>query len=138
MPVPGDVVRCRSVLAAALCQGLAVRLWFMTASFETLCVSSDGHLKPFLGTDGYFNIGSPIHCVDDGPGSYGSDGYNRAAKTFAQEIADAARNQGWSVEERIDSRPIATVEVNGKKERIDHGEDGVKFNGEVYVLTISQ
>jgi hypothetical protein len=103
--------------------------WFITASFETLCVSFRGKLKPLLGRDGHLRTGLPFHCVDGGPGSYGSDGYDRGAASLVADIRNAARYQHWKLAEKIVNRPVAR--------RQNIGEDGVKFSGKVYVLTIT-
>jgi hypothetical protein len=71
-----------------------------------------------------------FHCVDGGPGSFDTDGYDRGAKDFAHAVVLAAQQKGWKITEATVTRPVAE----------DHnvGEDGVKFNGTVYVLTVTR
>ncbi len=104
--------------------------WFITASYETACVSLHLKLFTFKSKDKHPTSAMELwHCVDGGPGSFFSDGYNRGAKDFADDVVTAAGNWGWDVSERK-----VTRSVSGD----DTGEDGVKFNGTVYVLTVTK
>jgi hypothetical protein len=103
--------------------------WFITASYETACIAINLKLFTLKSEDKHIKKAMKFwHCVDGGEGSFGSEGYNRGAKDFATEVAAAGRHWGWNVTLKTISRPIA----NGQ----DVGEDGVKFNGTVYVLTV--
>jgi hypothetical protein len=109
----------------------SVGAWFVTASYETACVAINTKLFT-LKSEGN-NVKSTMkfwHCVDGGPGSFGTDGYGRGARDFATAIVNAARQHGWSVSVKAVTRPI----TGGQ----DVGEDGVKFNGTVYVLTVDK
>jgi hypothetical protein len=109
----------------------SVGAWFVTASYETACLAVN--LKLFTLKSEEKHVKSSMkfwHCVDGGPGSFGSDGYGRGAKDFANAVVGAARRQGWNVSEKTITRPI----TGGQ----DVGEDGVKFNGTVYVLTVTK
>jgi hypothetical protein len=107
--------------------------WFITASYETLCLVKNGKLVP-AATDARLaalDPGGDYHCVDGGPGSYRTrhpDGYDDGARTFAADIAAAAHGRGWTVSQRI-----ATVPRAGHS-----GEGGVPFTDDVYVLTITK
>ena len=111
-------------------EGDSFGAWFIAASYETACVSIKGKLYTL------FDEGSHItsdmhffHCIDGGPGSFDTNGYDRGAKDFAHEVVLAARQWNWNVSEKKITRPI----TGGH----DVGEDGVKFNGTVYVLTVT-
>ncbi len=104
--------------------------WFITASYETACVSINGKLYSFFDEGSHFASGMHFfHCVDGGPGSFDTDGYDRGAKDFAHEVALATGQQGWKVTEETITRPLTRGNV---------GEDGVPFDGTVYVLTITR
>lgn len=102
------------------------RASFLTASFETACVivgkrheTIKGHLA--------FALKHPLswwHCIDGGPGSFGSDGYDRGAASFVADVTRAADSHGWRVTSRLNRRPAGT------------GLNGVKYEGSVYVVTI--
>ncbi|HEY6786531.1 MAG TPA: hypothetical protein VI365_04390 [Trebonia sp.] len=105
--------------------------WFVTASYETACLAINHKLFTLKSEEKRVKSTMKFwHCVDGGPGSFGSDGYDRGAKDFANAVAGAARKQGWNVSEKTITRPI----TGGQ----DVGEDGVKFNGTVYVLTVTR
>jgi alpha-tubulin suppressor-like RCC1 family protein len=105
--------------------------WLITASYETMCVGVNGNLEPFRAPDGTYHLDPPLyHCVDGGPGSYDLNGYNRGARDFAAEIVKAAQRRGWLVTEQIISRPLTGGQGTG--------EDGVTFNGKVYVLRVTK
>jgi hypothetical protein len=111
-------------------EGDSFGAWFLTASYETACVSDKGKLYTFKSVLKHLSKSMKLfHCVDGGPGSYGTDGYDRGAKDFAGAVAAAARAWGWNVTEQTISRPVS--------EGHNVGEDGVKFNGTLYVLTIT-
>jgi hypothetical protein len=107
--------------------------WFITASYETLCLVKNGKLVT-ASTDTKLAATHPAgdyHCVDGGPGSFRTlhpDGYEDGAKTFVADISAAAAGQGWQV-----SRRIVTV-----KRGEQAGEGGVPFNDDVYVLTVTR
>jgi hypothetical protein len=105
--------------------------WFATASYETACVSVNGILYPFANEEGLL---SPhfFHCIDGGKGSYDADGYNRGAKDFAHDVVLAAQQKDWKVTETTITRPVNS---NPGK---NVGEDGVQYNGTVYVLTVTK
>jgi hypothetical protein len=100
---------------------------FFTASFETLCVELHGKLKPFRKQDGTYRTGKPWHCIDGGPGSYFTDGYNDGAKTFARAIVSFAQAQGWWTRLQIETRPANPSSID---------ENGVAAAGQVYVVTV--
>jgi len=102
--------------------------WFITASYETACVSVDGELYPFANPEGRRSLDF-FHCVDGGPGSYDTDGYDRGAQDFAHDVALAAGQKGWKVSEETITQPLTGGNV---------GEDGAPFDGTVYVLTVTQ
>ena len=104
--------------------------WFIAASYETACASVAGKLYPLAGKGSHPASGASIfHCINGGPGSLGTDGYDGGAKTFAGDVVQAARDKGWTVTEKTVTRPVAAGQ--------DTGEDGVKFSGTVYVLTLT-
>ena len=90
-------------------------------------MSIDGKLCPFANEEGRLSLDF-FHCVDGGQGSFDTDGYDRGAKDFAHDVALAAGQQGWRVTEDTITRPITGGNV---------GEDGVPFDGTVYVLTVA-
>lgn len=98
--------------------------WFISASYETTCVSLHGKLKPLRSLNGTLPIGNPWHCIDGGPGSYFKNGYDHGATNFATSLVQAAHKNGWYAVTRTDTRPAGI------------GEDGVRFNNAVYVITI--
>jgi hypothetical protein len=105
--------------------------WFIAASYETACASVNGKLYPLVGKGSHSAKGASVfHCVDGGPGSDGTDGYDRGAKDFAGDVVQAARAKGWTASEKTLTRPVASGQ--------DAGEDGAKFTGTVYVLTVTQ
>jgi hypothetical protein len=111
-------------------EGDSYGAWFITASYETACVSSKGRLYTLKSAYKHITKGMRFwHCVDGGPGSYGSDGYGRGAKDFAKAIVTAAGQWGWTVTRKTTTRPITRGH--------DAGEDRVRFNGTVYVLTVT-
>jgi len=108
--------------------------WFISASYETMCVNYKGKLKPVADEIAYSvtHPGQVYHCIDGGPGTYHAkhpNGYTDGGKDFAAEIVAAARVQGWSVSERVVTRAVAAHD--------NVGMDGVTFNGKVYLLTVT-
>lgn len=108
--------------------------WFISASYETMCVNDDGTLKPVADELKYSikHPGQVYHCIDGGPGTYHTkhpNGYEDGAKDFASAIVAAARIQGWSVKEQTITRRVAA--------HANVGMDGVTFNGKVYLLTVT-
>jgi hypothetical protein len=107
--------------------------WFFTASYETACVDDHGKLETFQKPGGGFRLHLGFyHCVGGGPGTYHvrhPSGYDDGAKDFATSVVNAARQQGWSVSLRVITRPVPKGGGTG--------EDGVRFSGKVYVLTVT-
>lgn len=107
--------------------------WFVTASYETMCLVKDGKLVT-ASTDtklAALHPGGDYHCVDGGPGTFHARhpaGYDDGAKTFVAAISAAARAKDWKITQR-------TVTVK----RGEHaGEGGVSFSDDVYLLTITK
>ena len=97
---------------------------------QTACASVDGKLYPLAGKGSHPASGaSAFHCIDGGPGSLGTNGYDGGAKTFAGDVVQAARDKGWTVTEKTVTRRAQAGQ--------NTGEDGVKFSGTVYVLTLA-
>ncbi|HEY6788200.1 MAG TPA: hypothetical protein VI365_12915 [Trebonia sp.] len=121
-------------------QGSDYGAWFITASYETACISTSGKLYPladFLAHPTNFPsyLANPksmpvFHCIDGGPGSYDTEGYDRGARDFAHDVCLAAKNKGWNATEQTITRPPAAGDP-------DVGEDGVPFSGTVYLLTVT-
>jgi hypothetical protein len=101
--------------------------WFITASFETACIVADGKLVPYASLRRSYGH-NLFHCVDGGPGSYGSDGYDRGALAFVNDIKAAAADEDWAVTVDTVTRPL----TGG----VDRGEDGAPFSDVVYVVTV--
>ncbi len=111
-------------------EGASFGAWFIAASYETACVSAKRKLYTLKSVVTHLTRGMKLwHCVDGGPGSFGTNGYDRGAKDFAGAVVAAARAWDWKVSEKAITRPITSGH--------NVGEDGVKFNGTVYVLTIT-
>jgi hypothetical protein len=105
--------------------------WFIAASYETACASVDGKLYPLAGKGSHPAKGASVfHCVDGGPGSDGTNGYDRGARDFAGDVVRAARQKGWTATEKTVTRAIASGQ--------DAGEDGATFTDTVYVLSVTQ
>jgi hypothetical protein len=105
--------------------------WFVAASYETACASVNGKLYPLTGKGSNPAKGASVfHCVDGGPGSDNTNGYDRGGAVFAADVVQAARQKGWTAREKTVTRAIA----NGQ----DTGEDAAKFTGTVYVLTVTR
>lgn len=104
--------------------GSTLGAWFISASFETACVQLHGKLKPLRRKDGTYRTGRPWHCIDGGPGSYFTNGYDDGASNFVTQLKQAAKERGWHATVRTDSRPAGI------------GEDGVVYDGNVYVVTV--
>ena len=115
--------------------------WFISASYETLCISLHGKLKPYQLPDGTKRTGSPWHCIDGNPDdSYnpvdsnnrplGMSGYDSAAANLAAAIVQAASKNGWRVTKRIDTRSVDQAHGG------NIGENSVHFSGTVYVMTV--
>jgi hypothetical protein len=106
--------------------------WFITASYETMCLVKDGKLVTASSDtrQAALHPGGDYHCVDGGPGTFHTrhqDGYDDGARSFVAAVAAAARAKGWKLTQR-------TVTVN----RGEHaGEGGVSFTNDVYLLTIT-
>ena len=100
----------------------------LAVAFETACVQLHGKLKPFREKDGTFRTGKPWHCIDGGPGSYFTDGYDDGARTFANAIITAAQAQGWTTQLQVETRPVNPGSID---------ENGVGASGQVYVVTVS-
>jgi hypothetical protein len=104
--------------------------WFITASYETACVSKGPDLFTFESQEKHPAKAMKFwHCVDGGPGSFFSNGYNRGAADFADDVVAAAQHKGWKVTEEMITRPITEGNI---------GEDGVPFDDIVYVLTVTE
>lgn len=108
--------------------------WFVAASIETMCIAPHGTLEPAVNDKVYAILHSSgaYHCVDGGPGSLTSkypNGYDDGARVFAAAITSAARAKGWAVTQRVITRPVASGASTG--------EGGVRFSGNVYVLTVT-
>jgi hypothetical protein len=103
--------------------------WFITASYETACVSRDGKMKLLRDNLGWavLHRHNVFHCIDGGKGSDGTDGYNRGAADFVAAVQAAGTESGWTVTVKTITRSVKGHDV---------GEDGVTFNGKVYVLTV--
>ena len=111
-------------------EGDSFGAWFLTASYETACVSSKGKLYTLSSVLKHLSSSMKLyHCIDGGPGSKGTDGYNRGAKDFANAVAASARAWGWNATVQTITRPVPSGQ--------NVGEDGVKFNSTVYVLTVT-
>jgi hypothetical protein len=111
-------------------EGDSFGAWFITASYETACVSIKGKLYSFFDKGSHITSGMHFfHCVDGGAGSLHANGYDRGAEDFTNAVVAAAHAWNWKVSEREVTRPIRAGQ--------DVGEDGVKFNGTVYVLTVT-
>jgi hypothetical protein len=105
--------------------------WFIAASYETACASVDGKLYPLAGQGSNHASGAKVfHCINGGPGTHGTDGYDGGAKTFASDVVKAAQGKGWKVTQKTVTRPVAAGP--------DTGEDGAKFSGTVQVLTLTR
>jgi hypothetical protein len=111
-------------------EGDSFGAWFITASYETACVSIGGKLYSF------FDKGSHItsdmhffHCVDGGAGTLHTNGYDRGAQDLTDAVAAAAHAWNWNVSVHAITRPISDGQ--------DVGEDGAKFDSTVYVLTVT-
>jgi hypothetical protein len=107
--------------------------WFISASYETLCVDLFGTMVPgrifTLGDLLIFKaLGLAWHCIDGSQGSIGTDGYNRGADDFVSAIQAAAGPQKWAVNVQTVSTPAGIGE--------GHKGTGVPFNGTVYVVTV--
>ena len=96
--------------------------WFATVSFETACiVRPDGtHQKYVLS----YVHGTLWHCINGGPGSFGSDGYDKGARSLVDNVCTAAKRRGWYASFRKDKRPAGV------------GQNGVGYSGYVYVLRV--
>jgi hypothetical protein len=108
--------------------------WLAAASIETMCIAPHGTLEPAVDDKLYAiaHSGGAYHCVDGGPGSLTSrypDGYDDGARLFASAIAAAARARGWTLTQKVITRPVTAG--------ADSGEGGVPFSGSVYVLTLT-
>jgi hypothetical protein len=104
--------------------------WFITASYETACVSIKGKLYSFFDEGSHFQSDMHFfHCVDGGHGSFDTDGYNRGAKDFAHDVVLAAERMGWKVTEETITRSLTGGNI---------GEDDAAFDGTVYVLTVTK
>ncbi len=104
--------------------------WFISASYETLCVERNGIMVPVKNNKAYFLTHPTLawHCIDGSQGSIGSDGYDRGAKDFVAGIEAAASTNNWRVTVRVDPRPSGIGE--------GHAGTGVPFSGTVYVVTV--
>jgi hypothetical protein len=114
--------------------GSARGAWIATASIETMCIAPHGTLEPAADDKPYaiLHSGGAYHCVDGGPGSITSryaDGYNDGAQLFVSAVTAAARVKGWTLAERVITRPVTAAAGSG--------EGGVPFSGTVYVLTLT-
>jgi hypothetical protein len=108
--------------------------WLVAASYETMCVAPHGVLEPAADDKVYAALhpSGAYHCVDGGPGSLTArhpSGYDDGAQAFVAAIVAAAKGKGWTLTERVVSRPIASG--------ASAGEGGVPFSGTVYLLTIT-
>jgi hypothetical protein len=92
--------------------GSTAGAWFVTASFERLCVLS------FL----------PYHCIT-------SNGYNNGAAGFVDDIVRAGPGNKWSVSVRVDQRR-AGANGNGAHSGAGVGVNNVSYNGTVEVVTV--
>jgi hypothetical protein len=106
--------------------------WFVAASYETLCLVKDGKLETASKDEVYAALhpDKAYHCVDGGPGSFDAshpDGYEDGAATFVAAIGSAAKAKGWHFSQRI---VIVSRDA-------DAGEGGVPFDGNVYVITVT-
>jgi len=76
------------------------------------------------------------HCIDgstnsDGTkSSYGSDGYDNGASSFADNLQTAANDKGWTFSERAD------VRVGAQPAPAGVGLGRVPYSGKVYVVTV--
>ena len=105
--------------------------WFIAASYETACASVNGKLYPLAGKGSHAAKGASVfHCVDGGPGSDGTNGYDRGAQDFAGDVVRAAHAKGWAATGKTVTRPVASGQ--------NAGEDAAKFTGTVYVLTVTR
>jgi hypothetical protein len=94
-------------------------------------VSNNGKLYTLFDDGSHITSSTRFfHCIDGGPGSFSTNGYNRGAKDFADDVKAAALKQHWHVSLETITRPI----LGGQ----DVGEDGVTFDGTVYVLTVTK
>ena len=113
--------------------GTNTEAWFGTASYETACfVIGEPPNQQFLHFDEQnpaFIVrhwGDKWHCIDGGPGSYGSDGYNAGAETFVADLKNAATAHGWDVTPRV------------VKVQAGIGLDGVPYSNRVDVVTVTK
>lgn len=107
--------------------------WFISASYETLCVDIHGTMQPARNytTRQIIEFGLTgllWHCIDGSQGSIGTDGYNRGAQDLVADIQAAAEPQNWDVH----VQSIHTRAGTGE----GHAGTGVPFNGTVYVVTV--
>jgi hypothetical protein len=108
--------------------------WFISASYETACVNYEGTLEPVLRELKYSaqHRNEVYHCIDGGRGTYHTkhpNGYEDGSKDFASAVVAAARRQGWTVSDRVITRPVPAHD--------NVGMDGVTFNDKVYLLTVT-
>ena len=102
------------------------RAWFVAASLETACIlQRDGALVTVAHHVTSLPEGKLWHCVDGGPGSFGSEGYDLGARLFVHDVCRAAKNSRLHAWYRKDKRPAGT------------GQGKVRYSGYVYVLTVS-
>jgi hypothetical protein len=113
-------------------KGSTYGAWFVAASYETLCLVKNGKLVSASTDKSYAALhpAGDYHCVDGGPGSFHTthpDGYEDGAKAFVAAITTAANAKGWQVSQHnvTVSRPESA------------GEGGVKFSGNVDLLTVT-
>ncbi|HEX4834013.1 MAG TPA: hypothetical protein VH478_23310 [Trebonia sp.] len=112
--------------------GSAQGAWFAAASIETMCVAPHGTLEPAAKDKAYAIVHSSgaYHCVNGGPGTLTgtyANGYEDGARVFAAAVAAAGRARGWTVAQRVVTRPAGS----------GVGEGGVRFSGNVIVLTVT-
>ena len=107
--------------------------WFISASYETACVSLLGKMYPGylfslpeLGL--FYKLHLTWHCIDGSQGSIGEDGYDSAAASLVSEIQAAATANNWLVDvQTVQTAPGIGEGANGT---------GVPYDGTVYVVTV--
>lgn len=107
--------------------------WFISASYETLCVDIDNTMQPAKNYSTfvllrYLAEGLLWHCIDGSQGSIGTDGYDLGAQGFVNSIQAAAEDENWNVDVQTIQTPAGIGE--------GHNNTGVPFNGKVYVVTV--
>jgi hypothetical protein len=103
--------------------------WFISSSYETLCVKRKGVMVSVVKHIGYAaHHRDWWHCIDGSQGSFGRDGYDRGAEAFVSALETAGALDGWHVEVTTVARPSGVGE--------GHDHSGPTFSGRAYLVTI--